>query len=172
MAVPRIRAVSAVVLVAALALFAWWWFHPAPATVSVYFVRADGAHSTVQEVPRQVTGRGTEALLAAAIRGLLIGPSESERARGLTSAIPSGTTLRGLRIDGVVVLLDLSREVESGGGSSMMLARFWQLVYTATQFSGTPQVRILIEGTAKPALGGEGVLIDRPVSRPPAVPQF
>ncbi len=58
----------------------------------------------------------------------------------------------------------LSGEIESGGGSAIMLARFWQLVYTATQFPHAPQVRILVDGVAKSALGGEGVLIDRPAS--------
>jgi spore germination protein GerM len=164
--------ISVAVVVAAIVLALWWWLRPARATVSVYFVRADGVRSTLQDVPRTVAGRGTEAVLSAAIRALLAGPSGPERTLGLTTAIPAGTTLRSLRIDKAVVLLDLSGEVESGGGSSLMLARFWQLVYTATQFPQAPQVRILVDGAAKAAMGGEGVLIDRPVSRPLGIPQF
>jgi len=158
--------------VAVILLAAWWLLRPARETVSVYFVRADGARSTVQDVPRTVGERGAEAVLAAAIRELLAGPSARERTSGLTTAIPAGTKLRSLRIDKAIVLLDLSGEIESGGGSAIMLARFWQLVYTATQFPHAPQVRILVDGVAKSALGGEGVLIDRPVSRPAALPEF
>jgi spore germination protein GerM len=164
--------IAVAVVVAAILLATWWWLRPARATVAVYFVRGDGARSTLQNVPRQVEGRGTEALLAAALRELLAGPAPQERASGLATAIPAGTRLRGLRIENAIVLLDLSGEVESGGGSSSMLARFWQLVYTATQFPQAPQVRILIDGVAKPAMGGEGVLIDRPIGRPPSLPQF
>ncbi len=172
MAARRVRVIVVAVAVAAILLATWWWLRPARATVAVYFVRGDGARSTLQDVPRHAAGRGTESLLTAALRELLAGPSPQERAAGLTTAIPAGTRLRNLRIENAVVLLDLSGEVESGGGSSSMLGRFWQLVYTATQFPQAPQVRILIDGLAKPAMGGEGVLIDRPVGRPPSLPQF
>lgn len=168
----RRRVIRGVVVVAVLLLAAWWLLRPAGTTVSVYFVRADGTRSTLQDVPRTVGERGVEAMLAAAIRALLAGPSAQERTSGLTTAIPAGTKLRGLRIDNAIVLLDLSSEIESGGGSAIMLARFWQLVYTATQFPHAPQVRILVDGVAKSALGGEGVLIDRPVGRPAAPPEF
>ncbi len=168
----RRRVISVAVVVAVILLAAWWLLRPARATVSVYFVRADGARSTLQDVPRTVGDRGAEALLATAIRELLAGPSAQERTSGLTTAIPAGTKLRSLRIDKAIVLLDLSGEVETGGGSAIMLARFWQLVYTATQFPHAPQVRILVDGVAKSALGGEGVLIDRPVSRPAVLPEF
>jgi spore germination protein GerM len=168
----RRSVIRVAVVVAVILLTAWWLLRPTRATVSVYFVRADGTRSTLQDVPRTVGERGAEAMLAAAIRALLAGPSAQERTSGLTTAIPAGTKLRSLRIDNTIVLLDLSTEIESGGGSAIMLARFWQLVYTATQFPHAPQVRILVDGVAKSALGGEGVLIDRPVSRPAALPEF
>lgn len=168
----RRSVIRVVVVVTILLLAAWWLLRPARATVSVYFVLADGTRSTLQDVPRTIGERGAEAVLAAAIRELLAGPSAQERTSGLTTAIPAGTKLRRLRIDKAIVLLDLSSEIESGGGSAVMLARFWQLVYTATQFPQAPQVQILIDGVAKSALGGEGVLIDRPVSRPAALPEF
>jgi spore germination protein GerM len=53
-----------------------------------------------------------------------------------------------------------------------MLARFWQIVYTATQFPVAPRVRILIEGQQRESMGGEGVVIDRPIERPAAPPRF
>jgi len=168
----RRAVITVAVVVAVILLAVWWLLRPARATVSVYFVRADGVRSTLQDVPRTVRERGAEAVLAAAIREVLAGPSAQERTSGLTTAIPAGTTLRSLRIDKAIVLLDLSGEIESGGGSAIMLARFWQLVYTATQFPHAPQVRILVDGVAKSSLGGEGVLIDRPVSRPPTLPEF
>ncbi len=161
-----------VVVLAAVALAAWWWLRPVQAAVSVYFVRGEGASSTLQEVGRIARGRGTQTLLAVAIRELLAGPTPEERRAGLTTSIPAGTRLRSLRLEDGVVTVDLSGEVESGGGSSSMLGRLWQIVYTATQFPQTPRVRILIDGQAKDAMGGEGVLIDRPLGRPPALPQF
>ncbi len=108
------RGVATAAVVVVILLAAWWLLRPARATVSVYFVRADGTRSTVQDVPRTVGAQGAEAVLAAAIRELLAGPSAQERTSGLTTAIPSGTKLRSLRIEKAIVLLDLSSEIESG----------------------------------------------------------
>lgn len=166
-----VRTLAVIGLVAVL-LGAWWWLRPVQATVSVYFVRGEGPSSTLQEAGRIARGRGAQTLLAAAIHELLAGPTPEERRAGLTTAIPAGTRLRSLHVEDGVVIVDLSGEVESGGGSSSMLGRLWQIVYTATQFPQTPRVRILIDGQAKDAMGGEGVLIDRPLRRPPALPQF
>jgi len=161
-----------VIALVAAAAAAWWWLRPAQAPVSVFFVRGEGAASTLQDVGRTVQGRGTQALLTAAFSELLAGPTPAERRAGLTTAIPAGTRLRRLSLEGNVVVVDFSGEVESGGGSSSMLGRLWQIVYTATQFPQAPRVRILINGQAREALGGEGIVIDHPLERPPAIPQF
>src|SRR5213593_1672242 len=115
---------------------AWRWAHPPQARVSVYFIRAQASSSTVQDVTRTVQGRGPEALLAAAVRELLAGPTPA------------------------------------GRGSSSMLGRLWQIVYTATQFPHASRVRFLIEGQTRAALGGEGVVIDHPLARPASPPVF
>lgn len=166
------RTVLAGVAAVAGLLVLWWWFRPAPATVSVYFIRAEGAEGTLEPATRTVTARGTAALAEAALRELLAGPTGAERATGLTTAVPPGTRLRGVTVREGVVRADFDRMVEAGGGSASMLGRFWQIVYTATQFQSAPRVRILIEGAERTAMGGEGVLIDRPVARPPTVPHF
>jgi len=161
----------AVVLVAAL-VATWWWLQPRPAAVTVYFTRADQNATTLAPVTRTVSGRGADALVAAALRLLLEGPSDPERAYGLMSEIPSGTQLRGVKVRDGVVRADFTREVESGGGSSSMLGRFYQIVYTATQFSWAPRVQILIDGEERPSMGGEGVMIDHPIARPSTIPRF
>lgn len=162
------------VLVLAAAAAAVWWtqLRPREARVTVYFVgQADGS-GTLVAVERTVTARGAEALLRAAFDALLAGPTPAERARGLTTEIPAGTRLLGLRVHEGTAVVDLSGELASGGGSSSMQARVWQIVYTATQRSAASQVRILLDGRETAALGGEGVLIDRPLGRPGAFPRF
>lgn len=163
--------VVAAALAAAL-LTLWWALRPRTATVTIYFLRADQNATTLAPVSRTASGRGSNGLVAAALRALLEGPSIAERERGLTSAIPQGTRLWGVQIRDGVVRADFSREVEAGGGSVSMLSRFWQIVYTATPFSEAPRVRILIDGRERAAMGGEGVLIDRPIARPPTIPRF
>lgn len=140
--------------------------------VAVYFIRTERTAFTLAEGRRTVSGGGTAPRIRAALERLLAGPSAAEQAQGLSTAIPAGTELRGVRVDGGVVWADFSREVESGGGSASMQGRFWQIVYTATQFPDAPRVRILIEGEAKATLGGEGVIIEEPVGRPATPPRF
>lgn len=168
----------ATVLVAVLALL-WWTSRPQTATVEVYFIRSQLTADALAPVTRPVSlprlpgvGVPRTASVRAALQELVKGPTPVEQATGLSSAIPDGTRLLGVRIAGGIVYADFSGEIESGGGSASMLGRFWQIVYTATQLPSAPQVRILIEGERRESMGGEGVMIDRPIPRPDTVPRF
>ncbi len=161
-----------IVILAAVAAGIWWTqLRPQAATVMVFFVGLDDGSGTLVPVERVASGRRPEELLRAALEDLLAGPTPEERGRGLGTEIPAGTRLRSLAIREGTAFVDLTEEVGSGGGSASMQGRLWQIVYTATQM-GVQQARILIEGEHRLALGGEGVLIDRPIGRPPAYPRF
>lgn len=160
------------VLVVAAALVWWTQLRPRETRVTVFFVgTADGA-GTMVSVQRTLRGRGAQELLRGAFDALLAGPTAQERARGLTTEIPAGTRLRGLSVREGVVTVDLSEAVGSGGGSSSMQGRLWQIVYTGTALPAVRQVRLIIEGEERQALGGEGLMIDRPIARPPTYPRF
>jgi spore germination protein GerM len=167
----RPHLILAVVLLAALALQGCRRA-PGGTDASIFFTRTEGAAFTVAAVRRTVTGTDTAARVRGALEALLAGPTELERGQGLSTAIPQGTTLRSVRVEDGIVWADFSAEIDSGGGSASMLGRFWQVVYTATQFPDAPRVRILIEGEARDTLGGEGVIIDHPVARPQTPPRF
>jgi spore germination protein GerM len=160
------------VLVVAAAALWWTQLRPREARVEVFFVGPADGGSTLVPVARTVRGRRADELLAAALEALLAGPTPQERARGLATEIPAGTRLRALQLREGVVVVDVSGDVERGGGATSMQARLWQLVYTATQLPDARQVRLLIDGEARPALGGEGLVIDRPLGRPPVFPRF
>jgi len=162
-----------VIVLAAGAAAIWWTqIRPQETRVSVYFTGpADGA-STLVAVQRTVGGRRADAVLRAALEALLAGPMTEERARGLSTEIPTGTRLRGVTVREGVATIDLTETIASGGGSSSMQARLWQIVYTGTQHAAAQQVRLIIEGQERAGLGGEGVIIDRPIGRPPVFPRF
>ena len=147
---------------------------PARTEVQVFFVRteAGGRSQTLAAVHRRVVVGPREALTAEALRALLDGPSRAERARGLTTEIPRGTTLRALTLAGGGATVDLGVAFAQGGGSSSMLARVWQIVYTATQFPGITSAQLLIGGRRVDTLGGEGLLIGAPMHRPAVMPTF
>jgi spore germination protein GerM len=167
------RLVVWIAVIAAAAALIWWTqIRPQETRVSVYFTGPADGSSTLVAVQRTVTGRGAEAVLKAALEALLAGPTAAERGRGLLTEIPTGTRLRRVTVREGVATIDLTEEIASGGGSTSMLARLWQIVYTGTQHSAAPQVRLLIEGQERSGLGGEGVVIDRPIGRPPVFPRF
>jgi spore germination protein GerM len=147
---------------------------PARAQVQIFFVRTEpgGRAQTLVAASRAVPAGGTPALAGAALRQLLQGPSRAERARGISSEIPPGTVLRGVTVSGGTATVDLGVVFTQGGGSSTMLGRVWQVVYTASQFHDVTAVQLLIGGRRVDALGGEGVLIGAPLRRPASTPQF
>jgi sporulation and spore germination protein len=163
-------------VVLAAAVLAVRWFSRAPAEVDAYFVHFDNARHTGALVSVRRPGPGRDAplrtRLEAALRALLAGPSAAERRQGTTSEIPAGTALRSVRLDGTTATVDLTSEFARGGGSTSMLARLSQVVYTATQFAQIPQVQLLLDGRRVEALGGEGLLIEEPLRRSTTPPTF
>lgn len=164
----------AVLAVAVAAAVVAWRLRPSPARVSIYLVRVNPATQQGELVPvtRDVPRGDARSLVAAAMEELLRGPSAPERAGGLVSEIPEGTRLRGVTVKDGVAFVDLSRQVERGGGAFSVQARLWQIVYTATQFPDAPRARLIIEGEAKETFTGEGLMIDGPLARPQVPPRL
>lgn len=100
-----------------------------------------------------------------ALESLLAGPSETERAAGVTTAIPDSTDLLGLNIEDGVATVDLSSEYEQGSGSHAEFLRLGQVVYTITQFDTVRGVRFRINGEPVEVFGGHGIILDRPQNR-------
>ncbi len=137
---------------------------PAPTETRVlaYFTRGEKVGVAARFVRVEPT---TTALARAAMQALVAGPSDEERQFGLGTAIPQGTRVNGVTIRDKVATVDLSPEFASGGGSLSMLLRVAQVVCTLTQFDDIERVAFALDGEGVPAIGGEGVIVDPPVSR-------
>ncbi len=61
--------------------------------------------------------------------------------------------------------VDLSKEYASGGGSLSMMMRLAEVVFTLTQFPTVEGVNFKLDGEAIDVLGGEGLILDHPMSR-------
>jgi germination protein M len=123
-------------------------------TVRLYFLRGEKLGVAQRRLPH------TLGVARAAATALCAGPTAAESAAGLKTAIPAGTTLRALSVNGGVATADLSGDFASGGGSASMQARVAQVVYTLTQFPSIKAVDFKIDGAAVHALGGEGLVLD------------
>jgi len=103
----------------------------------------------------------------AAMGLLLQGPTAEQAAQtpAFTTAIPQGTALNALTVDGGIATVDLSAEFTVGGGSASMTGRLAQVVFTLTRIDGVDGVRFLIDGTPTTVFGGEGVTVGNPATR-------
>jgi spore germination protein GerM len=103
----------------------------------------------------------------AALRLLLEGPSEDEISGipPISTAIPEGTSLLGVTMDGGSATIDLSGEFDDGGGSFGMFARLAQVVYTATGLADVDEVVFVVDGEEVTVFSAEGIELDRPQQR-------
>jgi germination protein M len=133
--------------------------------VRAYFVLG-GEPGVTGLVPVLRTVPGTTAVAKAAMTALLAGPTKAEAGdRTITTAIPDGTSLRGVAIKNGIATVDLSTEYDSGGGTASMRYRLAQVVYTLTQFSTVKSVVFQIEGQTVTVFGSEGIVLDGPSKR-------
>jgi hypothetical protein len=80
------------------------------------------------------------------VRALLAGPTRTERAQGLRTAIPTGTAIRDVRVSRQVVTVDLAARFTAGRDTTSLQARVGQLVRTLRDVPGVLGVRVRIEG--------------------------
>jgi spore germination protein GerM len=86
----------------------------------------------------------------------------------LSSTIPKGTKLRSLEVRADGVHVDLSREFRLGGGSTSIIYRVAQVIYTASSLDSHAKIFVSVEGQPideKHPLGGEGLILRQPTTR-------
>lgn len=127
--------------------------------VNVYYSREEKICATARTLPK------TQQVGAAAMNALLEGPTAAELEWDLVTSIPEGTTFLGLSIEDGVATVDLSKEYASGGGTLSMLMRLAEVVFTLTQFPTVDGVNFKLDGKPIDVLGGEGLILDHPMSR-------
>jgi germination protein M len=127
--------------------------------VLVYFLRDQYVAPVRRSVP------ATKAVATAAMEQLVAGPTAQEEAAGFATAIPEKSLFLGVSIQGSQAIVDLSKEYESGGGSTSMFARLAQVVYTLTQFPTVESVSFKLDGKPIDVFSGEGFVLDHPITR-------
>lgn len=106
---------------------------PETRAVAVYFLR-DGKVSPVRRTIEQ-----SPAVARTALTSLLAGPTADERAAGLTTAIPRGTTVESLELTGEVATVDLRGDKPPSQGHG--LRETAQIVATLTRLPTVQAVR-------------------------------
>lgn len=131
-------------------------------TANIYWLKPKDKGVDLVPQPVQVAATQPDQVLAKALQNLLEGPTEGTG----STTIPRGTKLLGLKIENNdEIHVNLSEEFTTGGGSTSMMGRVGQLLYTATTLNPNAKVYIDINGKRLDVLGGEGVELDQPLTR-------
>ncbi|MBD2212863.1 GerMN domain-containing protein [Nostoc linckia FACHB-104] len=130
-----------------------------------YWLKVEGTKMIL--VPQLVTVQdkaSKEVALKAALDNML----NSTQTNNLSTTIPAGTKLLGLQITPTGIYVNLSGEFASGGGTSSMVYRVAQVLYTASSLEPNAKVFISVDGkllNENYPLGGEGITLKSPLTR-------
>lgn len=126
----------------------------------VYLVRESTAgDTTLQAVRRRVPTNQ-----AAVMEALLAGPTSTEQAERLSTAIPAGTRLLGTEFVGPRTLgIDLSDEILTASGDALIEA-VAQIVLTTSEIDNVDLVELFVEGRRQQWPRGDGVVVSTPLS--------
>jgi spore germination protein GerM len=128
--------------------------------VKVYFIKGERLESVKRVLPE-----GGDRLQIAAAE-LISGPNAQEQAGGIFSEIPSGTKILKAEIIDKVAAITFNKKIsDASGGSARIQGMIAQIVYTFTEIPGVEKVKIEAEGEESLVLGGEGYVVDQPLSR-------
>lgn len=130
--------------------------------VQIYWL--NNTNNKIEVVPSSITLAKADKpseILEGALKSLLTGPADP----AFTTTIPEGTQLRNVSLESDGVHIDLSKEFTTGGGSASMTGRVAQIIYTASSLDPAAKVWIEVEGEPLEVLGGEGIILDQPMTR-------
>jgi len=147
---------------------AWWYSIGPRQTLSLYWLTTANNSIYYVQQERSVRAFDAQEAIRVALEELIAGPRDPH----LTTAIPPQTRLLDVRVEGNDIFLNFSSEFTQGGGSTAMMSRIAQVLYTATSQNPGARVWISVEGRALEVLGGEGLMIGQPLTRASFVPSF
>lgn len=132
-------------------------------TAQIFLLKDTGKHLELVSQPVQVQADGNKPnqVIEAALKTLL---AESSQGTNSTT-IPKGTKLLSLNVANDGTHVNLSQEFTAGGGSTSMIGRVGQVLYTATSLNPSAKVYIEVNGKPLDVLGGEGLELEQPLTR-------
>jgi spore germination protein GerM len=134
---------------------------PAEQSVQIYWLKTVGDKIELAPAPVSLSDAQPNVVLKDAFEKMLQGSTDP----ALTSTIPADTKLQKLEIQSDGIHVDLSQEFTAGGGSTSMMGRVAQVIYTATTLDPNAAVWISVDEQPLDVLGGEGLVIDQPMTR-------
>ena len=132
--------------------------------VNVFFIGQNENHEEVYKAVKREFNKDIDgSKIKFAINSLVLGPKPNEKAKGVYTEIPSGTSVISIKEMPDKVIINLSANFEKGGGTDSIYKRLYQLIKTSKHNSDVP-VYLYIEGQRADVIGGDGIMLNQPLS--------
>lgn len=135
-------------------------------TVNVFFITHNSKGEEVYRAVKREYIREkypTTSRLKFAVKELINGPTAKEKKKGVYSEFPTGTRLISITEAASRVVINLSGEFETGGGTDSLYKRLFQLIKTVKNNTNLP-LYLQIDGKQVDVIGGEGMMINQPLN--------
>ncbi|MFA4967239.1 MAG: GerMN domain-containing protein [Candidatus Margulisiibacteriota bacterium] len=150
----------AILIIAGVIAGAYYLFSSQIPASNIYFLKGEKLVAVKRALPQDA-----DPLQVAALE-LMSGPNEPEAKEGIFSEIPKKAKITKVEKQGETANVIFNDEIENyGGGSARVQGLVAQIVYTFTDIPGIKRVKIFVGNRASVVLGGEGFVIDKPLSR-------
>ncbi|MGH8976009.1 MAG: GerMN domain-containing protein [Acidimicrobiia bacterium] len=127
------------------------------AQATIFLVQGERLAPVVRDVPAPATGEGV-------LEALERGPTRSEAALGLRSALVGRDVMRSIGISGGIASVDLGPDFTDIVGRDQIMA-LAQIVSTVTGLAGVGRVSFTLEGVPVGVPRGDGAVTTESVSR-------
>lgn len=139
-------------------------FDPNSKVVKVYFTKSKiPKELSLVGVSRRVSKEGS--IVGASLKELFLGPTKTEELKGIMTEIPVGTRLIKIEEGGDEILVDISSQYLTGGGSAAMQLRYLQIYKTLKSVCPYKEIYLNIEGKSLKTIGGEGLEVTQPLTK-------
>ena len=132
-------------------------------TINIFFIAHNSNGEEVYRAVKRDYLPEYGSQLKFAVKSLINGPSEKEKKAGVYTEIPAGTRLISITEAPSRVVINLTNEFETGGGTDGIYKRLFQLIKTVKINSNLP-LYLQLDGKQVDVIGGEGIMINQPLS--------
>lgn len=132
--------------------------------VKVYFTKSKAPEELSLVLASRKISKN-DSIVSATLKELFLGPTKSEELRGIMTEIPVGTRLIKVEEGEDEVLIDLSSQYLTGGGSAAMQLRYLQIYKTLKKICPLKNLYLNVEGKSLKTIGGEGLEVTQPLTK-------
>lgn len=130
--------------------------------IKIYFTKSKSKGNIVlYPVTRKISKE--DSVIDSALKELFLGPTKAEELKGVMTEIPVGTRLIQVEESEDEILIDVSSQFLTGGGSATMQLRYLQLYRTFKNVALGKKLYLNIDGKYLKTIGGEGLEVSRPL---------